>query len=403
MTESNSHRDEILAALLAWRDGLAAVLHDLIGPARSVRVIASRLGVGRGAAHAISRILLARDGMEIGAEAPGLKVREVLLDRLSEEEVDHDRLEALMVAQDRLENLLRSHAPSKVALIAALAEPSSGEPMRPRLLEGLRKRFECDAILLGASVEHLMAAQFFTPGSQGDLLNMVGIQHLVGVRQWRPDAEVELYRAFHTRRGSLGLSDESAMPLVPEASDPNWTDLVEDTGTRESPRAYVLRPGTVLASNGASGLRLGFGEYAEAIGSMVAAEPGDRGEMGCPLLVPTRTLILECWLHRDVRRGGEPEATVYHDFRPGQLSRPERRRIRIPIPTTLTTIESDWSPPGGVDDPHAKDAYRLLATRAAARLGTAIDDYEVHRLVLPWPPTGGLVNISWPLAEPTTE
>jgi hypothetical protein len=399
MTESTSHREEILTALLAWRAGLAELLRDRIGPAPSVRAIASRLDLGRGAAHAISRILRARDGMEIGVETPGLKIRQALLARLSETDVDHDRLQTFAVAQDRLEDLLRRHAPSKIALIAVLTESSSGEQMRARLLEGLRKRFECDAILLGASVDHLLAAQFFAPGPEGDLLNMVGIQHLSGVRQWRPDAEVELYRAFHAKRGCLGLSDESTMPLVPEASDPDWTDQVEDTEIRESPRAYVLRPGTGSASRSASSLHLGFGEYAEAIGSMVGTTPADRGEMGCPLLLPTRTLTLECWLHHDVRRGGEPEAAVYHDFRPRQLTVPERRRIRIPIPTTLTTIESDWSPPGEVDDPTAKEACRILANRAAARLGTTIDDYEVHRLVLPWPPTGGLVNISWPLAS----
>ena len=402
MSESNLHRDEILAALVAWRDELAHVLRDRLGPAPSVREMASRLGIGRGAAHAISRILIARDGTQIAAEVPGLKIRQLLLAQLFDLDDDHVRLHRLAATQDHLESLLRRHAPSKVALIAALADPSSGEQVQASLLEGLRKRFECDAILFGASVEHLLAAQIFAPTPRGDLLNLVGVQLLNGVRQWRSNAEVELHRPFAGTRQGHSLSDDQSTPLVPDASDPNWADRVEDTAFREHHRAYVLRPRTVLPSENRSALRLGFGEYLGAIGAMDREEPGETGEMGCPLLVPTRMLVLECWLHRDIRRGGDLEATVYHDFRPGLLSAPERRRMRIPIPTTLTTIKSGWSPPDEIRDNDAIEAYRLLASRGVERLGTAIDDYEIHRLVLPWPPTGGLVNMTWPLADPAS-
>lgn len=398
MTESHPHREEILSALVVWRDELARVLQDRLGPAPSVREMASRLGIGRGAAHAISRILFARNGTQIGAEIPGLKNRQLLLARLFDLDADHVRLQRLATAQDHLESLLKRHAPSKVALIAALADPSSGEQVQSSLLEGLRRRFDCDAILFGASVEHLLAAQIFAPTPRGDLLNLVGIQLLNGVRQWRSNAEVELHRPFSGRWQGHGLSEDQSTPVVSDASDPNWADQIEDTAFREHHRAYVLRPRAVLPSESRSALRIGFGEYVEAIGAMERKEPGETGEMGCPLIVPTRMLVLECWLHRDVRRGGGLEATVYHDFRPGLLSAPERRRMRIPIPTTLTTIKSGWSPPGEIGDKDAIEAYRLLASRGVERLGSTIDDYEIHRLLMPWPPTGGLVNITWPLA-----
>ncbi len=402
MTTSPSVPEEIVSALLAWRNALTAIVHRRLGAAPSVRVIAAELGIGRGAAHAVSQVLVHDDPTSMGAALPGIKTRQLLLDRLGQMDIDPERLRTFAMAQERLENLLRRHAPSKVALISLLAGSSPSGPVQSQLLAGLRKRFESDAMLLGGSAEHLLAAQFFAPASDGRHVDMAAVQLLDTVQQWRSDAEIDVYRALAERMNPTTLVDAGPGAIVPAACSEGWSDRIATFPQTNDGPIQRLRPRSTSEASNHPTLRLGFGEAIRGVGPMTADEPGDTAEMGCPVWLPIRTLVLECWLHRDLRRGGSPTAAIYHslirDFRPG----PERERFRVHVPTPLTNLGSDWSPPDDLRDPEPITAYRLLTNLALQRLGATVDDFEIHRLVLSWAPTAGLITISWPLADPTS-
>ena len=400
MADSQRHREEIVVALAAWKESLAAILRSRLGPAPSVRAIASALDIGRGAGHALSHILQADDGAEIGGLLPGIKTRQVLLERFGRMDLDPESLHDFATAQEHLDDLLRRRAPSKVALISLLADGSTTGSVQANLLEGLRKRFESDAMLLGASAEHLVAAQVFAPASHGDLVDMAGVQLLSGVRQWRPDAAIELYRPFPKAPGSRGLGDDPTSAIVSDACTPGWADRVVHSAPPGYHEAWVLRARSSSRSEDPRTLRLGFGESSTGVGSARRTEPDDTAEMGCPVWLPIRMIVLECWLHRDLPRGGAPIAGLYHAFNPRAQQHPCRERCRIPIPANIIDVGPDPAPPEDLDGSDAVVAYRRLMTRAVERLGTSIDDYAVHRLTLPWAPTGGLLTISWPLAPP---
>jgi hypothetical protein len=390
-------RTQIAETIEPWRAALRDAVEAALGPSPSVRTVSDRLGIGRGTAHNLVRLLKAEGLPAIVASLPGATARDTMVERCVECCPDAARSDRLETAHHRLVALLRMHAPTAAQLVALVSDDTSDADLQRRLLRGFRSRFDIDRLQYGGSGRRLVACELIAPSTEPGWVSLGAVQVIDAVQRLRPGPPLEAYRP-------LGNFEAS---VHPEPLQRDHSNIPDDAAIRFFPGGESLVDEypvyLVESSEATTPMDLAFLEVQHRIGPMEAdgpregtpEEPEETAELGCPIFMPFEELVFEVWFHRDVRRGGDPTARLYQSYSTGQYGRPLRERFRAPLPASLAPVgpDDDASLP---DDTAAR--RRTILTEAASRLDTRFEDYTGFRLTLACPPAGSIFTIVWPLA-----
>lgn len=382
-------RNQIAETIEPWRAALRDAVEAALGPSPSVRTVSDRLGIGRGTAHNLVRLLKAEGLPAIVASLPGAAARDAMVERCAECCPDAAASDRLETAHHRLVELLRMHATTAAQLVALVSDDTSDADLQRRLLRGFRSRFDFDRLQYGGSGRRLVACELVAPSAEPGWVSLAAVQIIDAVQRLRPGPPLEAYRP---------LSDFEAS-RHPEPLQRDHSNIPDDAAIRffpggESPvNEYPVY--LVESSDRATPADLAFREVQHRIGPMEAEGPEETAELGCPIFMPFEELVFEVWFHRDVRRGGDPIARLYQSYSTGQYGRPLRERFRAPLPASLEPVAPDDD--GSLPDDTAA-GRRMLLGEAARQLDTRFEDYSGVRLTLACPPAGGMFTIVWPLA-----
>ena len=396
-TSGNSDHPRVLLeeALLRWQAALRALIEQRVRGGVSVRSLADRLDIGRGTAHNLVRILQAETLPGIAASLPGRSTRETLLFKFRPENATSSLYEALKAAQAALEETLGRYAPTTAQVIALACGDASDDDLRRRLLRGFRSRFEIDQLMHGGSAETLLAAQIVVPSADGLHADVAGVQIIDGIRFVRPETQFEVYRGFSSASGNPSERRQQALQ-EPLCSGLDRIDLTEHADDPDEPRVFssLIEP----SSNYDDGeVTLAYCEHSSECGPLDSPFEDDFAEPACPIFLPIRQLQFEIWLHRGMRRGGEPSAHLYHtrDTSPKRFDR--HNRSRVPLPADLELIDDPWA--GNDLKPELAARYKSLVQIATERLRCSVADLDCYRVSLPCPPMGSRVAVRWLLAK----
>jgi hypothetical protein len=390
-------RTQIAETIEPWRAALRDALDATLGAAPSVRTVSDRLGIGRGTAHNLVRLLKAEGLPAIVASLPGTTARAAMVERCVALCPDPTLSGRLETAHHRLVELLRMHATTAAQLVALVSDDTSDTDLQRRLLRGFRSRFDTDRLQYGGSGRRLVACELIAPSAEPGWVSLGAVQVLDAVQRLRSGPPLEAYRPLSEFDASVHPEPlQRHLSSIPEAEAIRFFPG-GDSPVDEYP-VYLVE-----SSEATTPMDLAFLEVQHRIGPMEAdgpregtpEEPEETAELGCPIFMPFEELVFEVWFHRDVRRGGDPMARLYQSYSTGQYGRPLRERFRAPLPASLAPVgpDDDASLP---DDTAAR--RRTILTEAASRLDTRFEDYTGFRLTLACPPAGSIFTIVWPLA-----
>jgi hypothetical protein len=388
-------RVEIESALRDWCAVFREVAESILDHPPTVRTLADRTGLGRATTHKLVRMLEARTAAGVASMLPGRSMRRKILEQCNGALGDTSLIDRLETAEERLSTVLDRHAPSTARLLALVGDDADDANLRQQMLRGFRSRFEIDSVLIGTSAEILVATQAFVPGPDGESIDVAATQFLGGLHQSRPSTTTEVYRVADMSLEGM-LSSDQTEPIVPDLSSPTWRERLRFQDKPQPHLGYMLSP----TEHPGPPLQLAFAEYRRNIGHMTRSAPGDTGEMSCPIWLPTQRLVMETWLHKDLRRGGDPIAHLYHAYHLSWTRIPDRERFRVPLPADIERLERGWTPPAELDE-SALTATEGLADRVSLRFDAPLHDFEVFRIDLACPPMSSAVAIQWLLATPT--
>lgn len=374
--------------LRRWKAALAAVVGDAGGNVTTVRSLAEALNIGRGTAHNLLRVLQAETLPGIVASLPGRHSRESVLIKCRLARVPSHLLDELDAAQSELEGSLRRYAPTTDRLVAIVCGDASDDDLRRRLLRGFRSRFEIDQLMHGGSADQLIAAQIVVPSADGLHADVAGAQIIDGIRFIRPETQFEVYRGF-------SRATDGSPPSLCESLCAGLEGV--DLAHHQLPdriTSYLIEPN---GSYDEGSVALAFCEHSLSRGPLDSEFEDDFAEAACPIYLPTRRLQFEIWLHRQLRRGGDPTPHLYHtrDSSPSAFDR--HNRARVPLPADLDLVDAPFAA-GGLASPLGA-RHKALMLEASSRLGCGLEDLDCFRVRLPCPPMGSRVAVRWLLAQ----
>jgi hypothetical protein len=191
----------------------------------------------------------------------------------------------------------------------------------------------------------------------------------------------------------VNLDPESDEPVLEHPERPSI--LRREFHTAYEFIRYVMRDDVPLHRP----FDLGFGEIHPSMGPMEGRKAGDAAHFSLPVLFPVRHAVMELWLHRDLRRDATPPwPELMDNYRHTPVLGVDIGAIGL---DRIGTFAEATTPAIEMESLTVfAELRRELLSRGAARLGRAIEEFEVHRLTEPHPPIESGLKIHWRLAIP---
>ena len=384
---------EALGATLA--DRLGMVLDGLPGRATGPQRLGEVLGMTTVTASRLLKALSQDDPIAVVQLIPGPNPLRKIVAAAREVGAPAAACEDALSSVDAFDRLIREEAGDRGVLKAML---SAWLPDERREFEAQRRQtiFKALTELEGVSCDLEVDTLILHPSATSGKLDIVNVKCLLGIDRIRPDAVVKL----GTRR--VVRSDEEERPRLPltlngePALDGLNTVRLDDFCKAPPAPFAVLESGdTIQYSLGPTG----FGRESKV--DLVMAEVNraelqdDRDEGGpSPFFfaipeMPSRRLVFDVCLHRDVYAGFSPELSTFDTAgrgpaNPGDLSRATDRR---PCPEALQVLGAGTRRLRLLEFVR----YGALLDHAFATLGWDAAEFRTYRVNIPYPLVGSQV------------
>ncbi|MCA9283999.1 MAG: hypothetical protein KDA22_02200 [Phycisphaerales bacterium] len=393
-----------VANVLEAYHGLRAAITELFEAvgvdAAKTRESARSLGLNRGLAWRVTRIVRSANDPAVISDVPGRQSMSRMLEACRTLGAPDQGIARTEAAIDRYEEAVRSCSDDRKTLAMVLSHHVNGvqsiEPER-----GRRKLFEGAASVWGVRAEVRFVTVFAFPSPDdptridaGHVTGYVGFRRL-SARAW------PLFReAVHDADGKprpfereplsgsvgddgLGLLNEFCDPAAPEI------EISEGGGFR----TFELAAGPV----GNRGLTTCvFGTRLRHLYPRYATTPDTAGFMVL-LQTPTKHLVFDMFVHRDLKIGGMPRVELLDrlTFPHGNDEREFPRQL-MPIAEQPTAL-----PPGidGAVSP-AMPWYPRLLRSITSRIEQPFEAFEGSRLELAYPPIATVLSRRFDLHPP---
>ena len=417
ITRLSGQIERLQVALRSAFDGILSV-------DAGARACGRALGLTRSLAWSIWNLAFAPDIPAALRALPGEKGWKLLVVGLSRRGCAPARLEALQVAVTALTTELKSRD-LQPTLLRSIASGALDTEVESRRMRAARKRArEAAEVMYGIRTDAMWSTMVAGPPDAEGVVDTAGINYFAGLARLRPGPEWPIFQ------GQLheGNAAARARPLVKSAIgwalDTHCTPgsvgtalhasdaeghLVAffDTGTSVEAQArgrLAKRSGDRTAKSSEpmeKGIRAAFGQLVMQAGR-VRAEEGSQTRiaphLGTVVTVPTRLVVFDMLVHRDVPMHAEPVGALYGPPDPwptvtGAHGMPRRLEAkRLPLDAAVEIVKTT-EVPAGIFSSHAQ--WGDLLSLAIHALGRPLEEFRMHRLTVIDPPMHGRVLLRW--------
>ncbi len=396
-TGLEARTQEVGAELLS---SVGELFQSLPAPAPGPQALATLLGIDKVLASRVLKMSRAADALEAIHRAPGPEPLRRVVRRAERAGAAADAAVRAREAVDTFERLIRHEAGDRSALDAVL---SAWVPEARREFELRRKQsaFRALSQLKGAQAETLYAGVFLHPGADGQTIDIAWLNALFGVQRLRPGATVKLaarwMRDEPDAAPTRAISGESATAprslLLDEfCSDPMPPIAFERVGGS----THCTLGGESFGASTAADVvfaELGAGDMPR----YVPASAGRRRFVYAEVSVPSKTLILDAFIHRDLVTG-PAELRVYDTSFDGiaNANDPARDIDRLDLAETIDALGL------GIARARAPGVPRhaQMTADVCRRLGWDPSSFEVFRTRIEYPLYGSQITMLFPTQDP---
>lgn len=384
------------SAALGIRASLTELLAELNASPNQPQEISRRFGLNKNLAWKIARIVTTQDLVEVVPLMPGAGGLRLALEAFEREGASQSALQEVRSASAGFDEMIRTHAEDRGGLELLLSSMLPERVDRERLERSRKLAFQGNAANLGLQVGSNFTTTFMTPSqSREGWLDFTLLRGLVGFRRLRPEGTWPLI----TLR-SFGIHGQATPfdPTIEEGQAP----LLREFCSEESP------PIRSVECDGETRFEMGAGPVGKTASLTTVfawrlkgaapiqgdGEPNEVGEHFFRLDLPSERVQYDLLIHRSLSLPEEPEGFLYN-LMPGRITYPlsHQESYSLPLPEKV----------------HHLGQVPALATRAIPRYqgmlericqdgGWELGDFQVHRLVVSYPPIPSFLGMAHPLA-----
>ncbi len=389
--ECQEHVSRLRAALIDLYDSVGA------DPA-SPQDVSRKFRINKTLTWNIAKLLEASDGLAAVPHVPGGASIEKIIQATGAQGASSKLQTQVREAARDFERMIEVHVGDRATLDLII---DGMGPNGSLGLEQSRKRaFLGNSGIYGVQAKSSMMSVFLAPNPDDpEQIDMVMLRGIVGLRRLRPTVRIPIFRLRQWSKDGQKIGSSTWSPIEPGASDPfltefNRPNLPEIEAVHADDGVdYVLVPGPI-GNRGA--VDLFYCDMLRAGASRYSTPDDKTGEFGLTLTVPTRNLVFDLVVHRDLAFALDAEAIVYaFFFASGQREGDWDEASRLPIRNE--PVEIAGSPPA-VATPLVP-RYPELHQYVHDQLGWSADEFRGIRYSLPYMPIGSSAVLRFDLPE----
>ena len=390
---------EVSEGAVVLRRSLRAVLDRLLPDGYGARSLGRALELEQTTAWRCWHIAHIADPAKALQAMPGRRAWEGVFRALERHGATRAELDALRAAFARIEPMVFGRRADRPILRSLAAGGLDTASQLSALRDLRRATARGNARLYGVAARTMILGWFVAPGPAKGTVSLGVAGVLDGLRRLRPGPPWPvMQRSIVSDAGGrerelytpLG-DDPELRSLIRRHSTPDAAGAGLRLGVRHSFETIELAD---VAADRNGRLRLAHAEFTANAGSLPSGQPLPAA-LATPILVPLDLLVFELHVHRDVGRHTEPSASLYGTHVTIERISSIRDAIRMPLEESMRSVATDALPARLKSlDPARGEAFR----RVVAAQGAIAGSYDVHRLVLPYPPLFTTVCAEFELA-----
>lgn len=398
---SISSLEHVLTSFREFRAAVAELLHAVGTDATQTRETARKLGLNRGLAWRLTRVVRAPESPLVISDVPGRQSVASFLKACRTHGAPEESLQAAKSAFEAYEHAVGGCSGDRKTLAMLMANHGhlgpSTEHERAR-----RKLFEGACAVWGVQAQIRFVTVFVFPSPEdGSMLNAGHVTGFVGLRRLSPRAWPLSYEAVHDKSGDAVPFVK--MPLDPDGVGEGELQLLKRFCNPPNPKIQVsqigafkrfeLAPGPV----GNEGLTTCvFGSYLKHLYPRYSETPDTAGFMVL-LQTPVERVLFDVFVHRDLAVPEPPRAQLLDrlTFPHGNVES-DFPRQELPLPETPAPL-----PGGAAGALHPNIPwYSRLLTYVSERIGQPLNAFEGSRFEMTYPPISTTLSRRFDLPPP---
>lgn len=376
---------------------LAAVMASVDADPSTIRAMSRRLGISRHLAWQLGRIAEASELAGALAAMPGDRGWRTVFEAFQGAGCDPELLSDLRNAVAGLHDECERRRIDRRTITAMAGGGLDSASTQQVLLRWRERESLASAEVWGTFAEARIVTYFVVPSGTGDLLDIESISSIRGLHRLGPgpnllmEIGVSAFGALDAPRVTAeATSDGSHDWFDRKHSSPGFESEVEVFDIDRTCHLHFEGRGTSPSRS----IDVVTHEFLRNAAYIHAREPREVGTFGAPVLLPQRWFVLEVMLERTIDWSDRPDAAAYSQI-PGvprrnhwsemqrmPMAESARRGARAGLPEELESI---------------RVAHEDMLVDAARRVDRTIEDFEVHRLVVPWPMLASNLMLRWRL------
>lgn len=378
------------------QDSLQAVMVALPQKAQRTGGLSTYVGVNKVFTSRLLTALRQEDPLHVVHRMPGPEPLGRFLQSPALQELPKPVLRAANDCVARFQAFIEAEAGDRAAL-QTMMSPWLGEARSEFDQRRRQAAFKAISELKGAAVDLSVATAIVHPAEDRDLLDVVWMLGLIGLRRLRPDARVKL----DTRRLSHASQERHPTTLDgnplggPEPSGleefcPNGPTPLEVVGANDT--VNYLLAGHQFGPRHCSDMLLAEVNRAE-IKRHTPEQPNRRNYVNAVAVPPAQTLILDLFLHRSLLDDSPPELLIYDTAGSG----PVDPNTELSTYDMLESAEqlAFYDGADGIPAIAEYAQYGALMARVLGKLDWSADDFHLWRVRVPYPLYSSQVTIAF--------
>jgi len=400
MTTQTQASAELARSIAALGDAFVATLEPVLAeiPASSAGPVALAKALGLDkvlTSRLLKAVRKSRDPLATVHQIPGPEPLARFLKAARKSGVERAKIATAEAQLVVFKDFVRTRVGDRGALEALI---STWLPEARRDFELRRKQAAYRAMsqLRGVSMRVRLGAVFLAPSAEAGRLDLVWLMGYFGLRRLRPGAAVSFGTKRYLKDGAL---ERHPMTLDGErGSYPQGYRLDEYCCAPAAP--LVPKTYGELVSYKLAGDAVGPGSEVDLImaevnrdelPSHVPAGSGRKAHFSSEVGTPTKRLIMDVFVHRDVYPGSEPELRLYDRVQgaDGDINAAHNEAFRMDMAETVTPLGSD--PANFRADSIA--SYGELSAEVFTRLGWQPEVFRGFRAAIDYPLLGSQIAL----------
>ncbi len=379
--------EEVLGAYRDLRAATAELFHSVGVDATRTRETARVLGLNRGLAWRLSRVVREADSAVAVSDVPGRPSIEKLIAACRERGAPEAELQAAIAAFDAYQRAVDACSGDRKTLAMMMANHGHVEPFAEQE-RARRKLFEGACSVWGGQAQVRFVTVFVFPSADDPTrLDAGHVTGFVGFRRLSPRAWPLSYEAVHDDSGAS--RSFMKVPLDPHGVGEGELQLLSEFCDPPRPKIEVRQNGDFKRFDLAAGpvgneglTTCVFGSHLRQLYPRYSETPDTAGFMVL-LTTPVERVVFDMFVHRDLRVPGPPRTQLLD-----RLKFPHSNDESLFDEQSLPMAEEPTVIRGGIRAAmHLRiPFYPRLLEYVCGRIGHGIDAFDGSRFEMAYPP-----------------